>query len=624
MTRDSSVVAASPACVTQMTTVSKLSKVSKVCMFRRTANTGGAADSSQMSSLFSTAPTPSKPVTEPIFVEDTVDSVTATPFFSQDTGVVLIKGGDVVNCEETSTADVLVVDGKITAVGEDLDIPENATVINASGKYVIPGGIDTNTHFRRALDGKDPVLDDFQTGSRAAVAGGTTMVVDLVIPEPEEGLLAAVTAWKEEAQENSCCDFSLAVAVTCVTEQTIEEMEVLVRDHGVNTFKVFMSFKDELMIPSKDILRVMKKAKELGCVVQVHAENGDMIAQNQRALLAEGVRGPEGHLLAHPEDVEEEAVRRACCLAREVGLPLHISSPSSAGAVEIIKEYREKGLVVIFDPSIAALTVDGSHYYNKCYSHAANFVTSPPLREGEEAREALLAGLQTDLAVVSSAHCARDRTEAGTDFSQILQGVTGAEERLPLLYEVGVQSGKMEMERLVAVTSATAAKILNIYPRKGCIAEGSDADIVILNPAAPRTISHKSQQSNAELNIFEDLTVTAGPEFVIAGGKIVVAEFQVNADCGGASFVDCLPFPAVCYQNISQDRPEPRHVDRPRLPSDDVDGRSDSIGGDGFGLTTPRGFRGQQVLNKQLGVYQRPLSAHGVRNQQDSTFSLTG
>ena len=180
------------------------------------------------------------------------------------------------------------------------------------------------------------------------------------------------------------------------------------------------------------------------------------------------------------------------------------------------------------------------------------------------------------------------------------------------------------MERLVAVTSATAAKILNIYPRKGCIAEGSDADIVILNPAAPRTISHKSQQSNAELNIFEDLTVTAGPEFVIAGGKIVVAEFQVNADCGGASFVDCLPFPAVCYQNISQDRPEPRHVDRPRLPSDDVDGRSDSIGGDGFGLTTPRGFRGQQVLNKQLGVYQRPLSAHGVRNQQDSTFSLTG
>ena len=176
-----------------MTTVSKLSKVSKVCMFRRTANTGGAADSSQMSSLFSTAPTPSKPVTEPIFVEDTVDSVTATPFFSQDTGVVLIKGGDVVNCEETSTADVLVVDGKITAVGEDLDIPENATVINASGKYVIPGGIDTNTHFRRALDGKDPVLDDFQTGSRAAVAGGTTMVVDLVIPEPEEGLLAAFT-----------------------------------------------------------------------------------------------------------------------------------------------------------------------------------------------------------------------------------------------------------------------------------------------------------------------------------------------------------------------------------------------------------------------------------------------
>ena len=593
-------------------------------MFRiRTANTGGAADSSQMSSLFSAAPAPSRPVEEPDFVEDSVDSqVTATPFFSQNTGVVLIKGGEVVNSEETITADVLVVDGKITAVGADIEIPENAAVINASGKFVIPGGIDTNTSFRRALDGKDGVLDDFESGSRAAVAGGTTMVVDLVIPEKEESLLEAFTAWKEDGEERSCCDFTLAVALTSVTDQTLAEMKVLVSEHGVNTFKVFMSFS-ELMINSKEMMRVLKAAKELGCVVQVHAENGDLIAQNRRALLSEGIRGPEGHLLAQQAEVEEEAVRRACCLAREVGVPLTISGPTSAGAVEVIKEFREKGLVAILEASIAGLSVDGGHYYNSCHDHAANFVSSPPLRLEAEAREALLGGLQSDLATVSSAHCARARTEVWADFTEIPQGLTGVEERLGLLYELGVKSGKMEMEKFVAVTSTNAAKILNIFPRKGCIAEGSDADLVILNPAAPRTISQKSQQSNAEFNIFENLHLSAGPEFVLSGGKITVAEFQVNAGPGEAGYVDCLPFPAVCYDQITPDLPAPRHVVRAQVPSDAVDGGPDS-NGDGFGLTTPRGFRGQQVLNKNLGVYQRPLSAHGVRNQQDSTFSLTG
>lgn len=575
-----------------------------------------------MSGLFCDAPTSIKPVTEPIFVEDCVDSqATATPFFSQDTGVVLIKGGEVVNCDDTCTADVLVVDGKIAAVGEDIDIPENATVINASGKIVIPGGIDTNTHFRQSPDGKAGLVDDFESGSRAALAGGSTMVVDLVIPGPQ-GLLAAFTDWKEEGEERSCCDFSLAVAVTSVNDQTLAEMEVLVREHGVNTFKVFMAFKDSLMIDTKDMMRVLKKAKELGCVVQVHAENGDMIAENRRALLAEGLRGPEAHLLAQPEEVEEEAVRRACCLALEVAVPLHFSSPTSAGALEVIKEYREKGLVVIFGPSIAALAVDGSHFYNKCWSHAANFVSSPPLRDDSEARAALLDGLNTELAVVGSGHCARDRTEPG-DFTQIPQGVTGVEERLGLLYELGVQSGNLELQRFVEVSSTTAAKILNIYPRKGCIAEGSDADLVILNTTAPRTISHKSQQSNAQFNIFEDLNISAGPEFVIAGGKIVVAEFHINPESGAAGYVDCLPFPAVCYDNISQNKPQPRQVSRADIPSDSVDGNA-SNGDEAFGLTTPRGFRGQQVLNKNLGVYQRPLSAHGVRNQQDSTFSLTG
>ena len=563
-------------------------------------------------------------IQEPLFEETVTDSggLTATPFFSKDTGVVLIKGGNIVNSDGENIADVLVEDGKITAVGDEIEIPENATVIDASGKIVIPGGIDTRTHFLQAVDGKGDLVDDFESGTHAALAGGTTMIVDLVIPEKEGSLLDAFSTWKDSAEEKSCCDYSLSVAIITVTDQTMEEMETLAKENGVTLFKIFMSYKDSAMINNKDMLRVMKKAKELGCVVQVHAENGDMIAENCKNLRAQGVSGPEGHLMAQSEEVEEEAVRRACVLAKQAGAPVYISGPTSTAAMDVIKEFKDKGAPVFADPSIAALCVDGSHFYNKCYNHAANFVTSPPLRDDEETKDILLdAVIDGTLDMVSSGHCARDKSQTQANFADIPEGVLGVEERLALLYEKGVESGKMELTQFVNVTSTVAAKLLNIYPRKGCIAEGSDADIVVLDPAANLTISHKSHHSNTDFNIFEDQTVTAGPEFVVAGGKIVVAEFQTNASPGSAVFVECSAFPGDVYENISEDKP--KKVDRVELPSDTVDGTTHAQA-NGFGLTCPRGFKAQQVMNKQLGIYQRPLSAHGVRNQQDSSFSLNG
>ena len=486
----------------------------------------------------------------------------------------------------------------------------------------MPGGIDTRTHFQKAPDGKGDLVDDFESGTHAALAGGTTMIVDLVIPEKEGSLMDAFNSWKESAEEKSCCDYSFSVAITSVTDQTMEEMEMLAKENGVTIFKVFMSYKDSVMIDSKDLLMVMKKAKSLGCVVQVHAENGDMIAENCKNLLAQGVTGPEGHLMAQSDEVEEEAVRRVCVLAKQAGAPVYISGPTSSAALDVIKEFKEKGAPVFADPSIAALCVDGSHYYNKCYNHAANFVTSPPLRDDEETKDILLdAVIDGTLDMVSSGHCARDRSGSKENFTEIPEGVLGVEERLALLYERGVEPGKMELTQFVNVTSTAAAKLLNIYPRKGCIAEGSDADIVVLDPAANHTISHKSHHSSADFNIFEDLNVTARPEFVIAGGKIVVAEFQTNASPGNAVFVECSQFPREIYENISEDKP--KKVDRVELPSDSVDGPNHAQA-NGFGLTCPRGFRAQQVMNKQLGIYQRPLSAHGVRNQQDSSFSLNG
>jgi len=590
----------------------------------RSANSGGAADSTQMSSLFCDPPTPINPVKEPVFEEDTVDSggLTATPFFTKDTGVVLIKGGTVVNSDGSSNVDVLIEDGKITAVDEELDIPENATVINATDKLVLPGGIDPQTHFLQAVDGKDELVDDFESGTHAALAGGTTLVMDMVIPDKEGSLLEAFSAWKETAEEKSCCDFALCMAIPAVTDQTLGEMEVLVKEHGVTLFKVFMSFKDGLQIDPKDMMNVFKKAKELGAVVLVHAENGDMIAENCKDLQAQGVSGPEGHLLAHSEEVEEEAVRRACLLAKQVNVPICISNPTSTAALEVIKEFKDKGAVIVVEPNIASLCLDGSHYYNSCYNHAANFITSPPLRDDDQTKEELLAALLNGtFDMVSSGHCARDRADAYGVFTDIPEGVIGTEERMSLLYQSGVESGKMELPQYVNVTSTAAAKLLNIFPRKGCIAVGSDADIVILNPAANHTISHKSHHSNANFNIYEDTTVAALPEFVLTAGKIVVAEFQTNPSAGSASYVECSPYPAV-YENISEGK-EPTKVEREQISVDAVDGTNGHCQ-NGFGLTTPRGFRGQQVLNKQLGIYQRPLSAHGVRNQQDSTFSLNG
>ena len=560
---------------------------------------------------------------EPVFEETVTDcgGLMATPFFSQDTGVVLIKGGNVVNSDGANIVDVLVEDGKITTVGDEIEIPENATVIDASGKIVIPGGIDPNTHFHQAVDGKGDLVDDFESGTHAALAGGTTMVVDLVIPEKEGSLLDAFQTWREAADEKSCCDYSLCVGITSVTDQTLDEMETLSKEHGVTMFKVFMSYKDVAMIDTKEMMQVFKKAKELGCVVYVHAESGDMISENCKNMIAQGVTGPEGHLMAQSEEVEEEAVRRACVLAKLAGAPIVISNPTSAAAIEVIKEFKEKGASVMGEPSIAPLCVDGEHYYNKCYNHAANFVSSPPLRDDEDTKEQLLdAVVDGTFDMVSSSHCARDKSETQDCFTDIPEGMVGVEERLSLLYARGVETGKMELTQFVNVTSTAAAKLLNVYPRKGCIAEGSDADIVILNPEAEYTISQKSHKSNADFNIFEDMTVTTRPEFVLASGKIVVAEFQTNAEAGSANFVECSPFPSDVYENLSEDKP--KKVERVDSVSDCVDGRNGHGHQDGFGLTTPRGFKGHQVFNKQLGAFQRPLSAHGVRNQNDSTFSL--
>lgn len=600
---------------------------------RRTANRGGASDSSQMSSLMWQPLSPDEPIKETFADEnnDNEQEADTTPYFSSDNSVVLIKGGSVVNCDEVAVSDVLVEDGKITAMGEDINVPEGATVIDASGKYVMPGGIDMNTHFCKAIDKSAEVTDDFESGTKAAVTGGTTLVVDLVVPEKDGSLIEAFEEWKEMAAEKSCCDYAFTVAVPHVTDESKEEMEKLAKEHGVNSFKMFMAYKDTLMLDNKDLMEAFKHVKELGCIAKVHAENGDSIDENIKTLIANGVTGPEGHPLSRPVEVEEEAVRRACTMAKQVNVPLNICGVTSSEAVEIIKEFKEKDVVVIGEPSVSSLVLDGSSYQDQNWTRAAAHVMSPPLRDAPENKDDMLdAVTDGSLDIVSSDHCSYDssvRAQGKDSFADIPQGVNGVEERMSLIYERGVVSGKMELTRFVEVTSTAAAKLLNVYPRKGCIAEGSDADIVIWDAEANRTIQQETQASAADTNIYEGQTVTGVADFVLCSGKIVVAEKQVNTEAGSGQYVETLPWPEFCYEKIKtidgMEKPEP--VVRDDIPrSDSVDGPAGDNRDDSFGLTCPRGYRAQEVFNKELGIYQRPLSAHGVRNQQDSSFSLSG
>ena len=557
-----------------------------------------------------------------------VDEVEATPFFNCNTGIIVIKGGQVVNCDSMVVADVLVEDGKIRAVSQDLDIPAGATVINAVDKFVVPGGIDTNTHLYQAVEKEAPVKDDFESGTRAALAGGTTMVVDLVIPGKGESLIEAFHEWKNAGEKKSCCDFALSVAVPHVNDKSKDEMKILARDHGINSFKMFMAGSENIMLNNNELLEAFRHIKDIGCIAKVHAEAGAIINQNRKRLLAQGVTGPEGHPLAQPEAVEVEAVRLACKLAEQENIPLHICSPSSMEAVTVIKEFKDNGLTVIGEPSVASLGVDGSHYFNKCWSHAASFVTSPPLRDDPQTKDNLVRSLiEGTLDIVGSDHCTYDsstRSRGENNFTAIPQGVNGVEERMSVVYERGVVEGKMPMTRFVEVTSSNAAKLHGLYPRKGCLAVGSDGDIVIWSPQSPHTIHSKTHHQAAAFNIFQGEKMNGAAEYVLCQGRVVVEDYQLKNISGHGNYIGAQTFPAFCYDKIQEidNRNKPTPVERHDILTNDE--HEHEHVNNFFGLTTPRGQRQQEVYNKQLGIYQRSLSVHGVRNQQDSSFSLSG
>jgi dihydropyrimidinase len=451
----------------------------------------------------------------------------------------LIRGGTVVNADRAFRADVLCEGDKIVAVGPALDAPAGAEVIDAGGQYVMPGGIDPHTHMNLPFMGT-VTQDDFFTGTAAGLSGGNTTIIDFVIPNPQQPLLEAYHQWRGWA-EKAAGDYTFHVAITWWSDKVHEEMGTLVRNHGVNSFKHFMAYKNAIMADDETLVKSFRRALELGAIPTVHAENGELVFQLQQDLLRQGITGPRAHPLSRPPAVEAEAANRAIAIANVLGTPLYIVHVSCKESLDAITRARAAGQRVYGEALAGHLIVDDSVYEHSDFEFAAGHVMSPPFRSREH-QKALWQGLQGgNLHTTATDHCtfcAEQKAAGRNDFTKIPNGCGGVEDRMAVIWDAGVNSGKLTPSEFVRVTSANAAQIFNIYPRKGLIAAGSDADIVVWDPEGTRTISAKTQFAKGDFNVFEGRTVKGIPSTTVAAGKVVFHRGDLRAVEGAGRHID--------------------------------------------------------------------------------------
>ena len=454
----------------------------------------------------------------------------------------IIKNGTVVTADLTYKADVRIDNGIITEIGPNLS---GGTELDATGCYVMPGGIDPHTHLEMPFMGTYSA-DDFESGTRAALAGGTTMVVDFVLPGQGQGLMDAAQMWHNKSGRANC-DYSYHMAITWWGQKVFDDMDLSVKA-GMTSFKHFMAYKGALMVNDDEMYQSFTRVGDLGGLAMVHAENGDVVAELTAKLLAAGNTGPEAHAYSRPPQVEGEATNRAIMIADMAGVPLYVVHTSCEQAHEAIRRARQAGKRVWGEPLIQHLTLDETEYFSTDWDHAARRVMSPPFR-AKHHQDSLWAGLQSgSLSVVATDHCAfttaQKRFGVG-NFSKIPNGTGGLEDRMPMLWTHGVETGRLTMNEFVAVTSTNIAKILNCYPKKGAVLVGADADLVVWDPAKAKVITATTQQSKIDYNVFEGKRVKGLPRFTLTRGYLAIDDGAVKTREGHGQFVAREARPAV-------------------------------------------------------------------------------
>jgi dihydropyrimidinase len=450
----------------------------------------------------------------------------------------LVKNGTVVTAADRYTADIYIDKGKITLIGEGLNVPAD-TVVDASGKLVMPGGIDVHTHLDMPFGGTNSA-DDFESGTIAAAHGGTTTIVDFAIQNFGEGLFPAFEGWSKKAEGKAAIDYAFHMIVRELTDQVSGDMDKLTKHEGVTSFKLFMAYPGVFQVDDATIFRALLKTKENGGLVCMHAENGGVIDLLVQEALRKGQKAPKYHALTRPPRAESEATGRAIALAEMAGVPIYIVHLSSADALQKVREARDMGLPAYAETCPQYLFLSYDNYEEPGFD-GAKYVMSPPLREKWH-QDVLWKGLEkNDLQVISTDHCpfcmSEQKDLGKDDFSRIPNGAPGIETRLTLVHDGGVRRGRISLNRFVQLCSTTPAKMFGLFPRKGTIAVGSDADIVIFDPHKTQTLGVKSLHMRVDYNPYEGTTVQGAPRHVISQGNVIIEGDKFVGKKGAGRFV---------------------------------------------------------------------------------------
>jgi dihydropyrimidinase len=448
---------------------------------------------------------------------------------------VLIKNGRIITADADYIADIFIEGETIHSIGKNLDMPAD-TVIDAAGKLLLPGGIDPHVHLDMPFMGTYS-SDNYETGTRAALYGGTTMVIDFVLQTQGKSLQHALEAWQGRSNDNCVGDYSFHMAVTDFNDDTKAEIKTFINEYGITSFKTFMAYKGALMIDDRQMIGLMNEVKQHGGLINVHATNGDMIDFLVAKHRAEGKLSPLYHYLSQPEITEAEASGRFADMASYTGCPGYIVHLTCEGALNAVRNATKRNQQLFVETCIQYLIIDASLYNRE---DGAKWVMSPPLREKKD-QETLWAGINQGLVqVVATDHCPfmwQQKLMGAADFSKIPNGHPAIENRMELLFSEGVNKGRISLNKFVAVSATNAAKIFGMFPRKGTIAVGSDADIVIIDPNEKHTISAATHHMNVDYSGYEGWECTGKIKTVLLRGQVAVNNNQCLVPRGYGKFV---------------------------------------------------------------------------------------